>query len=406
MANVAVGPLSRLVQSEPKPAAEDFSLVLGGPLYQLLLRSGLVRPPFGNLGWRIAVITALAWLPLAPLTILAGTFSAGVRVPFLYDYEVHTRLLFSVPLLVLAEVVVFVRMRSIAAQFLERHIITDALRPSFDRILASAMRLRNSVPAELTAAALVLVAGPFLWRGTLALQSDTWYAVTSGAGAGLTAAGRWYSHISIPVFQFLLLRWYYRIFIWCRFLFQISRLDLNLVPLHPDRCAGLGFLGNVTAAFAPLLAAHSGLLSGFIANRILHEGAKLPDYRFEMLGMAAFVLAVVLVPLCVFVPNLARARLEGLRTYGKLASDYAVGFAAKWAGGAAQQEEPLVGSADIQSMADLDGSLTIVREMKLVPFGKEAVVRFIIIIALPLMPLALTMFSAEELVKRLIQVVL
>ncbi len=404
MPNTVVTPVERLVPSDRPP--EDFSLVLGGPMYQLLLRSGLIRPPFGNVGWRIVLITVLAWLPLVPLTILGGRFSAGVRVPFLYDFEVHSRLLFSVPLLVLAEVVVYIRMRAIAAQFLERHIVTAAIRPQFDAVLASAMRLRNSLAVEFAAILFVLVAGPLIWRGTVALHSDTWYAVTSGPDGGLTAAGRWYTFISVPLFQFLLLRWYYRLFIWCRFLFQVSRLDLNLVPLHPDRCAGLGFLGNVSAAFAPLLAAHSGLLSGFIANRILHEGAKLPEYRFEVLGMAAFVLAVVLAPLCVFVPKLARAKLDGLRTYGRLASDYAVGFAAKWAGGAARQDEPLIGSADIQSMADLDGSFAIVREMKLVPFGKDAVLRFIVIIALPLTPLALTMFSLEELVRRLLQVIL
>src|SRR5690242_12434615 len=188
MPNTLAEPVERAVSSDPAP--EDFSLVLGGPTYQLLLRSGLIRPPFGNLGWRIAFITILAWLPLVPLTILGGCFSSAVRVPFLYDFEVHSRLLFSVPLLVLAEVVVYVRMRSIAAQFVERHIITTAIRPQFDAALASAMRLRNSLAAELATVLLVVVAGPLVWRGAVALHADTWYAVTGGPAPGLTAAGR------------------------------------------------------------------------------------------------------------------------------------------------------------------------------------------------------------------------
>ena len=103
-----------------KPATgqnEDFSLVLGGPLYQLLLRSRLIEPPFGNLAWRIGMITALAWLPLVPLTIVSGRFAGGVKVPFLYDFEVHARLLFALPLMVLAEVAVYTRMRAITMQF-------------------------------------------------------------------------------------------------------------------------------------------------------------------------------------------------------------------------------------------------------------------------------------------------
>ena len=99
---------------------EDFSLVLGGPIYQLMLRSGLIDPPLGHLAWRIGVITGIAWLPLAPLTMLPGWFAGGVRVPFLDDFEVHTRLLFSLPLMIVAELVVYGRMRVIGTEFQEK----------------------------------------------------------------------------------------------------------------------------------------------------------------------------------------------------------------------------------------------------------------------------------------------
>jgi hypothetical protein len=386
--------------------SEDFSLVLGGPLYQLSLRSGLVKPPFGNLSWRIVVITAIAWLPLVLLTLLSSRFARGVHVPFLSDFEVHARLLCALPLMIIAELVVYVRMRAITAQFLERHIVTDELRPAFSAIITSAMRLRNSISVEVALLALVVVVGPWMWRETVALRSDTWYATVTSSGPAYTAAGRWYGFVSVPVFQFVLLRWYYRLFIWCRLMFQVARLDLNLIPTHPDRCCGLGFLGNVASAFAPLLMAHSALISGFIANRIVHESATLPDYKVELAAVVVFLLALVLGPLCVFTPKLNRARLAGLRTYGRLASDYVAGFAEKWTEGRNALREPLLGSADIQSLADLDGSFAIVKEMRLAPFGRETVMRFVVFIALPLAPLALTMFSLEELLKRLLSVLL
>jgi hypothetical protein len=387
---------------------QDFSLVLGGPLYQLALRSGLIRPrpPAGHIGSRIGAITLLAWLPLAVLAAIGGRFAAGVKVPFIYDFEVQSRLLFALPLMVLAELVVYTRMRALTSQFTERQIITDAVRPAFNAAISSAMRLRNSIAVEVALLIIVFGAGSFFWGATVALRSDTWYATVTGSGLSYTSAGYWYRFVSVPVFQFILLRWYFRVFIWSRFLFQVSRLDLNLVPLHPDRCCGLGFLGNVATAFAPLLMAHSGLVAGFIANRIIHEGAKLPDYKFELVAMAVFLLLIVLGPLCVFVPKLNETRLKGLRTYGRLASDYVTGFAAKWSSAGSVPGEPLLGSADIQSLADLDGSFSIIREMKLAPFGKENVIRFLVIIALPLSPLLLTMFSAEELLKRLFSVLL
>jgi hypothetical protein len=385
---------------------EDFSLVLGGPLYQLLLRSRFIQPPFGNLGSWIGVITAVAWLPLVLLTIFFGRFAGGVKVPFLYDLDVHARLLFALPSMVLAELVVYTLMRSVVTQFVERQIIIDNLRPTFNAVISSAMRLRNSLAAEIGLLLFVVLAGHFIWREALALHSNTWYATVSSSGRSYTPAGYWYSFVSVPVFQFILIRWYYRIFIWCRFLFQVSRLDLNLVALHPDRCCGLGFLGNVTFAFAPVLMAHTGVIAGFIANRILHEGATLSNYRLELVGIAGFLLAIVLGPLCVFIPKLYAARLAGLRTYGRLASDYVAGFAGKWARGAMVGGEPLLGSADIQSLADLGHSFAIVKETKLVPFGKDTVIRFLVVIALPLTPLVFTLFSLEELLSRLIKVVL
>ena len=107
---------------------QDFSLVLGGPLYQLMRRSGLIQLPLGHLVRRVAVISGTAWLPLMVLTIIGGRFAGGVRVPFLYDISAHVRLLFVLPLMIFAELIVFRRMRAIPAQFIERQIIpNDAL---------------------------------------------------------------------------------------------------------------------------------------------------------------------------------------------------------------------------------------------------------------------------------------
>ena len=139
-------------------------------------------------------IALFAWEPLLVLSLIDGmAWANAVDVPFLYDFEVHVRLLFSLPLLVFTEMVVYIRMRAIAAQFVERQIIIDNVRPAFDAVLSSAIRLRNSVFAEIAMLFLVVLAGPFIWRGTLALHSDTWYATVAGSSPSPTLAGRWYA---------------------------------------------------------------------------------------------------------------------------------------------------------------------------------------------------------------------
>jgi hypothetical protein len=209
----------------------------------------------------------------------------------------------------------------------------------------------------------------------------------------------------VPVFQFLLVRWYFRLAIWMRFLWQLSRIDLKLVPSHPDRVGGLGFLGNIVYAFTPLLVAHGVLLAGFIADRIVFAGAKLPEFIVEIVGGVGVLVFLVLCPLMVFAGQLARARRTGLGEYGVLAQRYVREFDAKWLRGDRDPAEPLVGSPDIQSLADLGNSFEVVRTMRFVPFSKDTIIQLAIVTVAPLLPLTLTMISLEELLKRLLSAV-
>ena len=95
----------------------------------------------------------------------------------------------------------------------------------------------------------------------------------------LTPAGYWQMLVSAPIFQFILLRWYFRFFLWFWFLFRVSRLNLHLIPIHTDRTGGLGFLGASPMAFAPVLIAQGAVLAGLIASRIFYGGQALTDFK-------------------------------------------------------------------------------------------------------------------------------
>jgi hypothetical protein len=230
---------------------KDFSLMLGGPLYQYFLRVGLVKPPLDRVGWRMIAISMFAWAPLLVLAALSGRLLGGVKIPFLYDFEVHARFLAAIPLLIGAEVIISRRIRAMLLQFVDRQVITSALVSKFERITESALRLRNSAGIELGLLVFVFTAGILWWRGVLAIEATTWYAGTTAGRKVLTPAGYWYQFVSMPIIQFIALRWYFRLLIWARMLWQVSTLDLNLVPSHPDRCCGLGFLGEIAVALAP-----------------------------------------------------------------------------------------------------------------------------------------------------------
>jgi hypothetical protein len=382
---------------------QDFSLVLGGPLFQLLRRSHLSDDALALVQQRILVISLLAWLPLLALSALEGQALGGrAAVPFLLDVDVHVRFLVALPLLIVAELVVHQRMRLVVRQFLERNLIPESALPRFENAIASAFRLRNSVLAEVLLIALVYIVGVLLiWRHYLALATATWYAVPGVEGMKFSLAGIWYGYVSLPLFQFLLVRWYYRIFIWTRFLWQVARIQLSLIPTHPDRVGGLGFLANTVYAFTPLAVAHGAMLAGLIANRIFYVGATLPEFKIEIVVVAVFLLCLVLGPLLVFAPQLAYAKRMGIREYGALAERYVREFDTKWLRGGAPADEPLVGSGDIQSLADLANSFEVVKTMQIAPITKDAFLRLIGATLVPVVPLALTMMSLEELLKKL-----
>ena len=382
----------------------EFSLVLGGPLFQLLRRAHLSDAGLHLERRRVIVISLLAWLPLLVLSALGGkAYGESVKVPFLLDVEVHVRFLVAIPLLLIAEVVVHERMRLLARQFLDRELVPPATLTRFDQAIESTLRLRNSVAAEVLLLVVVYVVGvQVIWREYLTLQAPTWYATPSPGGSTLTFAGFWYGYVSLPMFQFLLLRWYFRIFLWARLMWKMSRIELSLVPTHPDQCAGVAFLGSISTAFMPLAVAHGAVVAGQLASRILHLGATLPQFSLEIAAVVALVLIISLGPLLFFMQQLRRAKIRGNREYGILAERYVREFDTKWLRGGAPDGEPLIGSADIQSLADLNSSYGTVRNMSIIPFGRQAVTELAVGTLVPIAPLLLTMMPLEELIKRLV----
>ena len=393
----------------PNGEPPDFSLVLGGPIYQLLRRAHLTDDALTMVHRRVLVGALVTWFPLLLLAIWEGqAWGGGIKVPFLLDAETHARFLLAMPLLILAELVVHLRMRRVVAQFFVRDLLADQDQPRFTAALESAMRWRNSLAAEFALIALVYGFG-VLWRDYVVVDASTWMAApSSGTGSvsdELSLAGWWHAVVSLPVCQFLLARWYFRVFIWTRFLWHVSRITLKLVPTHPDRVGGLGFLANTVYAFIPVLLAHGVLLAGMIAGRIFFLGAKLTQFTVEIIGGVGALVFLVLCPLLVFAGQLARAKRDGLREYGVLAQRYVREFDTKWLRGVRDPDEPFVGTGDIQSLADLGNSFEVIKTMRLAPFSKETVFQLGVITLAPLTPLLLTMISLEELLRRLLSAV-
>jgi hypothetical protein len=389
----------------PVVPSREFSLVSGGLLFQIFRRAHLCGDGLELLHRRVLFIPLFAWLPLLFLSALdKHALGGAIKIPFLHDIESASRFLVALPVFIAAEIVVHNRVSPLIRRFVQRRIVLAEDLPAFRAAVNSALRLRDSVAAELILVALVYTGGLWIWRSQVALGDLTWYAMPDAKHLHLTLAGYWYAWVSIPLFQFILLRWYMRLAIWFRLLWKISRLNLHLTAAHPDRAGGIGFVGKSSYAFGPILFGQGVLLSGLIASRVLHEGRSLLSFKMEAAGFIAFFVFIILGPLVMFTPLLDHAKRRGSSEYGLLANRYAFGFEDKWMRVGEVPENTLLGNEDIQSFADIDSVFSKVREMHLIPFGTQDITYLAAATAAPLLPLMLTIFSLPELAKLLIKI--
>ena len=383
----------------------DFSLVLGGPLYQILRRSKLSDDGLHLLKRRLIVIPLLVWLPLLILSIFEGNFWGSEQVSFIHDIELHIRFLIAMPMLIGAELIVHQRMRKVLSNFLDRKLIPELDMHRFEAAITSAFKLRNSALSEVLMIVFVYAFGIMVvWKSYVGLNIDTWYASIVDGKRQLNLAGYWLVLIGVPFFQFLLIRWYFRLFIWVRFLWQVSRIKLDLIPTHPDRIGGLGFLTNIIYAFSMLAMAHGCIFAAFIANRIFYTGAKLLDFKYEILILLIYLFIILVLPLFVFSAQLAAAKREGLREYGELAQRYVRAFDKKWLRGGASENEEFLGNGDIQSLADLGNGFQVIGEMRFLPVNKQTLMQLASWTLLPIVPLMLTIMPFEELLRKLFSI--
>jgi hypothetical protein len=189
-------------------------------------------------------------------------------------------------------------------------------------------------------------------------------------------------------------------------IWRISRLDLALAPMHPDQAGGLGGFGVAHVDLAPLAFGGSAMLTATYAESVMFAGAKLQSYVLPLTGAVAGNTLMLVAPLVLFAPQLLKAKQRGLLEYGALAADYAHAFDEKWIRGRAPEGESILGTADVQSLADLANSFGVIRSMRIVPIAFHQVVLLVAASVLPMAPLVLFLWPLEELILRGVRTIL
>ena len=381
----------------------ELEFELGGPAYRLMQRVGLIKGAGPSIGRRSVGFLLITWVPLLIFSLIQGrALGPTPRESFLLDFATYARFFLAVPLLFVAEVVVGPRLRSAGLHFVHGDFVRPDDLPAVEAAIVRASRRREALLPELVMLGLALFGAwnsVETWTGGTA--TATWSSVTVTGGAGLSLAGLWYRFVAVPILQFFGLRWLWRLLIWTIFLRDMARLKLRLVATHPDRAGGLGFLGTAHTSLGIFAFALSWILSGQAAFQIHFEAAPIESFKTLFAVYLVLMELICVGPLLIFVPLLARTRREGLRRYSILADTYNRAFEQKWVAGQGPPDEPLLGSADIQSLADLGNSFGMIREMKPVPFSRQLILQIAVLACLPGLPLVFLVMPVGELLKLL-----
>jgi len=378
------------------PSTAEFSLVAGGPAHWLQVKLGLVGPGSLQVVRRALLSTVLTWGVLLVLSAAQGLAAgSAVRIPFLHDFAAYARFLVAIPMLILAEGLIGREISAVADHFYRSGLVSESDRPKYEAALARAKRMRDSTLAEVVILVLAGLSG-LLVRHEFPFGFSTWRSIVSESGHVRTLAGWWYLVVGVVLFEFLLWRWLWRLAIWYGFLWRMSRLDLGLIATHPDRAAGLGFVGDAQRFFWIIVSAFAFTAAGVLGDEIVYGGVTLATFWYAMAGYVVLVLIVFLLPLIMFSGQMSRAKIRSMHEYSAFAVLHNRLFDEKWVQGRHGKDEVPLGAPEISSLADLAGASDVLYRMRPVPFDPRDAVALTLAALIPMTPLGLTMFPPSK----------
>jgi hypothetical protein len=303
--------------------------------------------------------------------------------------------------LIFAESICLPSLAAVARHFSTAGLVIDSDRGRYDRAVASTQALMKSRVAEFSTVALAygLVAVIFMAKPPGDLPA--WHGAVTGGIPIASPAGWWGVLISLPILMMQLLGWLWRIGLWTRFLWLMARLELQLIPSHPDHAGGLKFVASSLYGFLPLGFIIGVIASGPVLNQVVHRGASPLQFKFFIAGVAVFVVVLLGGPLLVFARRLIGERRRGLFQYGALALKVGNQLEHKWLSASQPTDEASLTVPDFSATTDLYSIVSNVYAMLIVPLEIKSVLLLAGATLLPFLPLALMMAPLDVIVQKI-----
>jgi hypothetical protein len=379
---------------------EDFSLVRDDPPFRWQRRLGLI-PRTGDLpvARRAIFWTALAWLPMVIWAWSSGRMLArpgGAPEPLLQHYGVHARLLVAIPLLIFAETVAQAILARLVPYFVDARLVKPDDVPRFHAVIGRIRRLR-----EASAPWVVIIGVAIAWALAGTLPGNLLWASDEAPWVARDFGGFWHAYVGRPIFLVLMLGWLWRLILLMIAFSRIAELDLELVPTHPDRAGGLGFVERCATAFSLVVLAPMLVTAARWAHDAEFHGLDVHSL-YPIMGTGLVVtLLVFLMPYLVFTGPLLRARQRALLEYGALVARHGAAVRDKWIRHARQQEDALLEAPEIGPVADTITLYEAVARMRPVPLGILGLLAIALPVVIPFVGVLAIQIPLKEMLLRL-----
>ncbi len=389
---------------QPEYKHDYFPFSEGGPVHGVLTRIHVYesRKKLVLLFWTIT------WLPLLILSIYEGTLTSG-DFPFLTDAATHARLLIALPMMLLIAGGIDYRIIEVKKYFAGTLMSGESQQREFDRILVSSRKLAESRIAEAAILLLIITVTVGYGNGSLIAgvpDGGSWTHVSIGGQNMLTKAGTWLQRFSIPVYQFLLLRWFWRHVVWSIMLFRLSRTDMNLQATHPDKAGGLAVLMHAQKFFCTFFVAANVGISGQLCVKLLSAPDAFLSIRNDVFGYIGIFLVLIFLPMVFFSPKLLTVKENGLLHLSRTGARMSRMFEKEWVANLKMDEADPDTVIDPSTMQDYDTVFESLKEMRIVPFTVKDVMFVAILLFIPFLPILFIHFSVKELLGRLLGLLL
>jgi hypothetical protein len=373
------------------------------PLHVGLLKRLRLLPPAERFEARrrIVLLVLVGWLPMAVLATIEALLSDhAAPLGFYADFAMYAQLLIAAPILILCEYSVLPALGEIALYFSRSAVIPDAEHARFETLVESTRRLSAGVWPSFALVIVVYAIDLAIFFLLPRPMVPDWQR--SAGGTRLSLAGWWHMLVALPLVIGLLLAWLWRLGIWMRFLFKVSRMPLRLVAAHPDRVAGLRFVAYSPRVFMPLAFAISVLGAGTFANEVFHNGVAPLEHSIGPIVTVLLLVAILLLPPLFFTPALMRAWQLGVFLYGELARRVGQRFEARWLATGRTIDDDTLAVPDFSTTTDLYGVVGNVYAMRLVLIDLRIVVGLVAAACLPFVPIWLSAIPARTVLDHVI----